>query len=196
MRARLINLLNARKGHFRLESGHHGELWLDLDSLFLRPGQIGPFAAELARLLSAHDIEAVCGPLAGGAFLAWMIASELDVEFYYSERSAHPRTSGLYPVAYRLPGALRDKAGGKRFAIVDDVVNAGSAVRGTFTDLRACGAEPMAIGALLVLGSPASSFTTGRNMALERIAWLPNALWTPSECPLCASLTPLEQLAE
>jgi orotate phosphoribosyltransferase len=74
MRERLINLLNARKGHFLLESGHHGERWLDLDSLFLRPGQLGRFAAELAGLLSAHRIEAVCGPLVGGALLAQMVA--------------------------------------------------------------------------------------------------------------------------
>ncbi len=74
--------------------------------------------------------------------------------------------------------------------------NAGSAVRGTFADLKACGAEPVAIGALLVLGSPASSFAADMNIVLESIASLPNALWEPSECPLCASGVPLEEVVD
>ena len=192
MRERLIDLMSPRKGHFKLESGHHGELWLDLDSLFLRPGEVVPFVAELARRLSLHDVEAVCGPLEGGAFLAQEIARELDVEFYYSVRSGPAPADALYAVEYRVPGALRGQARGRRFAVVDDAVNAGSAVRGTAADLQACGAEPVAIGALLVLGSAAASFAAERNVPLERITALPNALWAPSECPLCASLEPLE----
>src|SRR5438874_9207130 len=58
----LVGLLAVRRGHYRLESGHHGDLWLDLDTLFLRPSLIRPLARELAKKLSAHQIEAVCGP--------------------------------------------------------------------------------------------------------------------------------------
>jgi orotate phosphoribosyltransferase len=195
MRQRLLGLLGARKGHFRLESGHHGELWLDLDSLFLRPGKVRRFAAELARLLSSHDIEAVCGPLLGGALVAEMIAAELDVEFYYSERSAQPRSNHLYAVKYRIPSALRGKVSGRRVAIVDDVINAGSAVRATLADLLDCGARPVAIGALLVLGSPAPALAADHGLPLERIASLPGALWEPTRCPLCAARTPLEHPA-
>jgi hypothetical protein len=39
-------------------------------------------------------------------------------------------------VKYRIPPALRSQVRGKRVAIVNDVINAGSAVRGTFLDLR------------------------------------------------------------
>jgi hypothetical protein len=28
----VLELLSARNGHFLLESGHHGDLWLDLES--------------------------------------------------------------------------------------------------------------------------------------------------------------------
>ena len=60
MQEELLSLLAARKGHFRLESGHHGDLWLDLELLCLRPQRIRPFAVELAKRLPAVD--AVCGP--------------------------------------------------------------------------------------------------------------------------------------
>ena len=195
MQEELVSLLSARNGHFRLESGHHGDLWLDLDPLFLRPGHLRRFTVELARRLSAHDIDAVCGPLVGGAFLAQMVAAELDVEFYYAERIVHLPGDASSSVEYRIPSTLRPRVRDKSVAIVDDVINAGSAVRGTFADLQACGARPVTIGALLVLGSAASSFTADHNIALENIAYLANDLWTPSECPLCASHVPLEDVA-
>src|SRR5947209_33053 len=65
----LLALLPRRRGHFRLESGHHGDLWLDLDSLFLRPARLRRFAAALALPFTDLAIEAVCGPLEGIAHL-------------------------------------------------------------------------------------------------------------------------------
>lgn len=187
-----MSLVAGRKGHFRLESGHHGELWLDLDQLFTRPREVRPFAQNLANRLAAHRPQVVCGPMIGGAFVAQMVAEELDAIFAYSERMPHPERSGLYPVEYRIPGAARETVRGKRVAIVDDGISAGSAVRGTLADLEACGAEPVALGALIVLGSAASTFAASKNMPLESVASLPFNLWTPSECPLCASGAPLD----
>jgi len=192
MREELFDLLAARRGHFRLESGHHGDLWLDLELLCLRPGRVQPLAVVLAKQLATHGVEVVCGPLVEGAFIALMVASELGVEFCYAERSVPPLSDALYPVEYRIPDALRSRVHGKRVAIVNDVTNAGSAVRGACTDLQACGAEPATIGTLLVLGSWALSFAAEKKIPLESIAALPNSLWTPSACPLCASRVPLE----
>src|SRR6202011_435149 len=112
----LLGLLARRQGHFRLESGHHGDLWLDLDPLFLRPTRLRRFAAALALRLADLAIEAICGPLVGGAFLAQAVAAELDVEFYYKERVATTDGGGLYSVQYRLPDTLRHRIGGKRVA--------------------------------------------------------------------------------
>ncbi len=195
MQKELLNLLAARKGHFRLESGHHGNLWLDLDLLFLRPSQVRRFAIELANGLSKYNVAAVCGPLVGGALIAQTVASELDVEFYYTERFVPPERDALYAVKYRIPNGLHKIVHGKNVAIIDDVINAGSAARGTFAELQSCGANPMVIGSLLVLGSSAPSFFADQNVPVESIAYLPSGLWAPSECPLCASQTPLEDIA-
>jgi orotate phosphoribosyltransferase len=190
----LLNLLSARKGHFKLESGHHGNLWLDLDLLFLRPSHVKRFAIELANRLAKYNIAAVCGPLVGGALIAQMIAAQLNVEFYYTERFVLPQSDALYQVEYRLPNSLRKMVSGKDFAIVDDVINAGSAVRGTFAELQSCGAKPVVVGALLVLGAVGSDFFAYQNIAIENLANLPNDIWIPSECPLCASQIPLEDV--
>jgi orotate phosphoribosyltransferase len=76
------------------------------------------------------------------------------------------------------------------------VINAGSAVRGAFADVQACGARPVAVGALLTLGSPALAFADQAGVPLETLAHLANRLWEPSACPLCASGAPLEGVAE
>jgi orotate phosphoribosyltransferase len=78
MQQDLLMMLSARKGHFKLESGHHNNFWLDLDLLFLRPRAVHRFAVELANRLAKHKPDAVCGPLVGGALIAEMIATELD----------------------------------------------------------------------------------------------------------------------
>ncbi len=192
MQEELLSLLAPRQGHFRLESGHHGDLWLEVPRLYLRPGRLRPFAAAIARRLAAHGIEAVCGPMVEGAFLAQMVAEELDVAFSYAEQIIRTPPDGLYPVGYRIPDALRTSLRGKAVAVVDDVINAGSAVRGAIADVRACGAIPTAIGALMVLGSPAPQFAATEGVALECLASLPNHLWEPSACPLCASGVPME----
>jgi orotate phosphoribosyltransferase len=125
-----------------------------------------------------------------------MAAEELDLEFFYAERFVEPSLDSLYPVSYRLPEAQREKIRGKRVAIVNDVINAGSAVRGTYTDLVDCAAKPVALGALLVLGSTAASFATDQGMPLETLASLSNDLWEPSECPLCGSGVALDNVQE
>jgi orotate phosphoribosyltransferase len=192
----LLSLLAARKGHFRYESGHHGDLWLEIPRLYLRPDRLRPLAAELARRLAVYGVEAVCGPLVEGAMLAQMIAEELGAEFYFAEQFARPRDDGLYPVGYRIPDSLRPIARDKGTAVVDDVINAGSAVRGTLADLRTCRARPLVIGALLVLGSSGPFFALSERMPLERLSDLPNTLWEPSACPMCASGILLEGTPE
>jgi orotate phosphoribosyltransferase len=178
----VVGLLRARRGHFLLESGHHGDLWLELDPLFLRPARLERFAAELGRRLAAHGAEAVCGPLTGGAFLAQMVAAGLDLAFTWSERS----DSG-----YRIPEALRGELAGRRVAIVDDVVNAASATRATLEQLRDCAARTVAVGALLTLGTAAAELAEREGLALETLATLPNTLWDRGECPMCDAGEPL-----
>ncbi|MDQ2977930.1 MAG: hypothetical protein M3R62_01830 [Acidobacteriota bacterium] len=137
----------------------------------------------------------MCGPLIGGAFLAQAIAAALDVEFAFTERVMPAVSDGLYPAVYRLPPAFAPRVRGLRIAIVDDVMSAGSAARGTYAELQAHGAKPVVIGALLVLGSAGEDFFARQSVAVEAVARRPYRLWTPAECPLCDSGVPLEAVA-
>ena len=189
----ILELFAARRGHFRFESGHHGDLWLDIPPAYVDPRRLRPHAVKLAKLLASHRIEAICGPLVEGALIAQMVAEEMGAEFFFAEQYSRPDGNGLYPIGYRIPAALRGLIRSKRIAILDDVINAGSAVRGACEDLLACGASIAAVAALLVLGTPASELAASLGVPLVMLTQRPtNALWAPSECPLCASGMKLE----
>ena len=193
--AAFLELVAGRRGHFRLESGHHSGLWLDLDPLFAEPHGIQPFVAQLTSALRPYGVAAVCGPLLGGAFLAQLVAHALAVEFCFTKRVTPSQAGGLYQVRYRLPPAFAARLPGKRVAIVDDVMSAGSALRGTYAELQAHGATTVVAGALLVLGTTGAGFFAQQGVAVEAVARDHYDLWLPADCPLCAAALPLEDVA-
>ncbi len=185
----VLDLLAAQRGHFLLESG-----------ITASYGSISNCCApNLAARLSKYNVDVVCGPLVEGAFVGLMVASELGAQFSCSERFMRPGHEGLFPARYRVPASLRPTVKGKRVAIVNDVINAGSTVKGTYADLTesgesACGANVVAIGALLVLGSAAYEFARAKGLELESVAQHRNRLWEPATCPMCASGMPREDI--
>ena len=179
-----------------MESGYHSEWWFELDALFERLEQLRPFVAELAKRLAVHRIDAVCGPMTGGAKLARLIADELGVAHYFSERFEQPGATGLFPIRYVIPAAQRESLRGKTVAIVDDAVSAGSAARGTYADLVECGARPVVLGALFIFGEAARQFAADKGIALEGIAMMPLGIWKPEDCPLCRGGSAVEKVSD
>lgn len=186
MRNEISRLLRERKGHFVFESGHHGETWLDLESLFLRPDRVEPLAKALADRIRGYGVEIVCGPLTEGAFLALMVAKALRISFGYATRD-----SSAGQVAYGIPQRLAPEFAGKKVAIIDDVINAGSAVGGTIDALRAVGAKSVVIGAIAVYGGSAGELAARNALALEALDERESRIWEPDNCPLCAQEIPL-----
>ncbi len=189
-----FELTAGRRGHFQVESGHHSELWFDLDALFAVPRRINPLVSQLTDSLRPYNVAAVCGPLLGGAFLAQLVAQALDVEFCFTERVMPQDAAGLYQAGYRLPHAFTARVRGRRIAMVDDVMSAGSALRGTYAELQIHGAIPVVAGALMVLGNTGSDFFAERQVAVEVVVRESYSLWLPSECPQCAAGTSLENV--
>jgi orotate phosphoribosyltransferase len=189
-----LDFAHARAGHFRLESGYHATLWFDLDALFAAPARIDPFVDSLADRLRPYRVDVVCGALVGGAFLAQLLARTLGTAFCFGER-VMPQASGLYGAKYRLPGAFAPLVRVKRVAILDDVMSAGSAMIGTCTAIQVMGGLPVVAAAFMVLGSRGEAFFTEHNIPVEALIRRDFDLWSPSDCPLCANGTPLEDPA-
>jgi orotate phosphoribosyltransferase len=167
----------------------------DLDALFIDPAAMAPQVDALAALLRPHDVSAICGPLLGGAFLAQALAAAMGVRFYYCERAGSDSSSALYDARYRLPAGLRAQASKERFAVVDDVVSAGSSVRAVVAELKAAGATTVVVGSLLVLGTKATDYFASVDIPLVTLDRRAFQTWLPAECPLCRAGVPLENPA-
>jgi orotate phosphoribosyltransferase len=94
MKEHLLSLVRGRQGHFLLESGHHGDLWYQLETLCRHSRDIRPFAGRLAAQLAPYEVELVCGPLVEGAFVGLLVSLELGCEFAYTERFKDPTREG------------------------------------------------------------------------------------------------------
>lgn len=182
----VARLAHPRRGHFDLGTGYHGDLWLDLDALFLRPARLRPYVQWLSARLDTHQIDAVCGPLEGGAFLALAVADVLDTTFVATGRAPGPARTG-----YRLPAGLDRRMAGWRVAIVDDAINAGTAVTACFRLLQDSGAVPVAAGALLALGQGAATIEATMSVPCYAAATVPSQVWPAADCPLCMTRIPL-----
>lgn len=188
MEAPVSRLAHPRQGHFDLGTGYHGDVWLDLDALFLRPALLRPHVRWLADRLREHQVDAVCGPLEGGAFLAQALADLLETAFLAARRiSAAPEGKAT---TYRLP-SVRGGISGWQVAIADDAVNAGTAVRACSEQLRDRGAVPVAVAALLSLGPSSTTMPATLSAPFYATGTMQSEAWPMGNCPLCASGLPL-----
>ena len=189
------SLANVRRGHFLYESGYHGRIWLDLETLCQRPVALHPFIVELCREIEAFKPDVICGPLIEGAFAALMAASELRAEFVYTLRVETTEQNRMFSVRYQLPEPLRIRVARKRVAVINDVISAGSAVRGSLDSLREAGADVVCIASLVVFGKMFVDFAEEQSLPLKMLLELPNQMWTSENCPLCIQNLPLQKLA-
>jgi orotate phosphoribosyltransferase len=192
----MIELAHPRYGHFDLGTGYHGDVWLDLDALFLRPGRLRADIARLAERLAEHRVDAVCGPMEGGAFLAYALADRLDVAFVPAYRAAatpSATSAAVTATAYRLAwtGDWLAGIGGWRVAIADDAVNAGTAVLACSRLLREHGGVPVAVAALLSAGPAGETIPAALEVPFYSVDTVASDAWSTDDCPLCADGVPL-----
>jgi orotate phosphoribosyltransferase len=160
--------------------------------MFSSPSDLQPLVRQLADRLAAYQPAVICGPMNGGAFLAQILALDMKAQFCFAERRVTNR-SGMFPVDYRIPDALRDSVRNKPVAVVDDAISAGSALHSTLQDLRQCQAEPLVVAALMVIGERAEEMAKTEHLPLESLRKLAEPLYLPSDCPLCARGQPITE---
>lgn len=186
MNGTFLDFLTVNKGHYALESGLHGDVWFDLEVAYIHPQLLRPFTDRLATLLSEYDLSAICGALVGGAFVGYLVATKLGIDFLFTDRYVS-NANGLETVTYRLPKALRSVVANRKIGVVDDVINAGSAVAKTCKELRSLGANPVVIGSILTVGGAPPKRLTDEFPPVVSLEHLKSGLWLPLECPLCNS---------
>lgn len=185
-----LELLSINRGHFALESGMHGDVWFDLEPVFTRPDLLQCLIDRLAAKLRRQRLSAICGPLFGGAIAGYSVALRLKIRFFFTERIVEAdAAAGTTIVRYELPRALRSAVAGRRIGVVDDVINAGSAVTKSCDALRKYGADPVIFASLLTVGGSSPKELPGAYPPVVSLEHLESNLWKPDVCPLCRAGT-------
>jgi orotate phosphoribosyltransferase len=164
-------------------------VWLELDALLLRPAVLRQPVRWIADRLREHTVDAVSGPVEGGAFLAYAVADLLTAAFLPGYRTPGELAGyHLRPV----PGGIA----GWRVGIVDDAVNAGTAVAACAAAVRAQGAAPVAVTSLLALGDASETIPEQLGVPFYPAATLPSRTWPAARCELCAQPIPLSPVSQ
>ncbi|MEP3276258.1 MAG: phosphoribosyltransferase family protein [Stappiaceae bacterium] len=182
--------LSMSRGHFIYESGHHGDLWLELDGLFRQPSKTNGWVKQLCVLLAQLEFEYVCGPLLGGGFIGYAMAAALGKQFIYSERKVN--ADGM--AVYGIPEPEQRLLAEKKVLVVDDAINAGSAIRATHRELVHCGAEVVGFASFLTLGGARERIANEFGAPCMSLKDIDRQMWPAKSCPLCAAAVPIQNI--
>ncbi|MCR4430414.1 MAG: orotate phosphoribosyltransferase [Tepidanaerobacteraceae bacterium] len=163
-------------GHFILTSGRHSDRYMQCARLLQHPEAAEKVCRELADKFKDAGIETVIGPALGGIIVSYEVARALRARAIFAERE-----DGV--MSLRRGFALKP---GERVLVVEDVVTTGGSVKEVIDLALSCGAEVVAVGALVDRSGGKVDFNVPAHYLLE----LEIKSYLPEECPLCKLAIP------
>jgi len=159
------------RGHFRLTSGLHSDVYLQSALVLQYPGHAEALGRALAARLRAKGIGTVLAPAIGGILVAHEVARALGARALFSERE-----SGV--MRLRRGFALSQ---GERCVVVEDVITTGGSTREVVECVHSEGGVVVGIGSLIDRSGGAAAFPVPH----ASLATVEATIWRPEECPLC-----------
>ncbi len=185
-----------RQGHFQLESGRHGDAYLEKFQVLQDPAA----TSELCRFFAAHGqggdgeplVDLVAGPTTGGAILAFETARQVGVRSIFAEEvgTADGETRREFRRGFRIEG-------GERVLLVDDILTTGGSLLAMLPAVEDAGGEIVECVILVDRSGGRSALTsssTGRTYPLRSLWQLDLPTFEPgaATCPPCAAGLPLD----
>jgi len=163
-----------RRGHFRLTSGRHSDLFLLCALVLQYPERAALLAEAMAEPYRALGVDVVIGPAVGGIILAHEVARRLGIRAIFAEKGAGES------VVLRRGFTLRR---GERVLAVEDALTTGGSLRKVLDVARAQGAD--IVGAAVLVDR--SGGTADLGIPVRALLTLDVDSWEPEHCPLCRS---------
>jgi len=159
------------RGHFRLTSGLHSEIYLQSALVLQYPEYAAALGADLAAPFKDARVSAVLAPAIGGILVAHEVARALGVRALFTERD-----NGV--MSLRRGFALQ---AGERCLVVEDVITTGGSTREVVECAERAGGVVVGVGSLIDRSGGAASFAVKR-VALATVSAIN---YPPEACPLC-----------
>lgn len=159
------------RGHFKLSSGRHSDLFAQKFRVLEHPHLTEGLGAQLAERFKGR-FDVVASPAVGALVLGFATALAGGTRFIFCER---------------LDGEMTFRRGfevapGERVLIVEDVVTTGGSAREVVDLVTARGGEAVAVGALVDRADAARSEL---GAPLHALVTLKASSWDAEACPLC-----------
>ena len=162
------------RGHFRLTSGRHSDVYVQKARVLERPEVAVVLAGEIASWYPRVDV--VVAPAVGAITLGFAVALEAGARSIFAERE---------------DGRMRLRRGfwvasDERALVVEDVITTGGSAKEVVDLVRETGAETMGVAALIDRSTEPLPFP------LKALLRLDAPTWEADRCPLCAAAAPID----
>jgi orotate phosphoribosyltransferase len=162
------------KGHFRLTSGRHSDVYVQKARVLERPESAMVLAREIASWYPRIDV--VVAPAVGAIALGFAVALEAKARSIFAEREE---------------GRMRLRRGfgldpNERVLVVEDVITTGGSAREVFALVSDSGAAPLGVAALIDRSTDVPDFPLRALLRIEASSW------EPERCPLCEQGVPVD----
>lgn len=159
------------RGHFRLTSGLHSDIYLQSALVLQHPEHAEALGRALAEPFEGAGARTVLAPAIGGILVAHEVARALGIRALFTERE-----DGVMKL--RRGFALeRDEP----CLVVEDVITTGGSTREVVACVERLGGRVVGVGSLIDRSGGAAAFAVKR-VALATIA---ASTFKPEVCPLC-----------
>src|SRR5919109_4806124 len=161
------------RGHFRLTSGLHSDIYLQSALVLQYPEDAAALGEGLAAAFRADRVQTVLAPAIGGILEAHEGARALGVRALFTERE-----QGVMRLRRRFTISA-----GERCLVVEDVITTGGSTREVVQYVEEHGGVVVGVGSLIDRSGGAATFP----VKYTALATLTAATYPPESCPLCRS---------
>jgi orotate phosphoribosyltransferase len=161
------------EGHFILTSGLHSPHYIEKFRILEQPKLTEQLCQDIAENFKNESVTVVVGPMTGGIILAYEVARQLGVKFFFSER---------------IDGKMKFKRGFNltnqdRVLIVEDIVTTGGSILEVIDEVKKTGAQIVGLAYLVDRSNGKIKFP----IRTKPLLTLDVITFKPGECPLCKS---------
>ncbi len=178
------------KGHFKLTSGRHSNLYINKDRIFTKNYLFRECVDQIVDIISkeykTNQYDIITGPAIAGSTLAAPIAMFVKKDFVYPEKNIRliysSKTSGLFEdnKSMKFRRGYDKKIKNKKVIITEDIITTGGSVQQTIKAIEKCNGT--VVGVISIWNR-----TNWKPMTSSIHSLINDEIhsWLPDECPDC-----------